>query len=60
MQQVTLLRYLCRDIVLSVPMFQRANIAFVDEIVHRLKTVFVCTGDTICYQGEIAKVNNKS
>eukprot|EP00976_Prorocentrum_cordatum_P065763 1178047-Prorocentrum_minimum.AAC.6 len=36
-------------------MFQRANIAFVDEIVHRLKTVFVCTGDTICYQGEIAK-----
>ena len=51
--QTRLRRFLCRDIVATVPIFKGASSSFVDAIVALLKPRFVITGDVVCAQHEL-------
>jgi len=51
--QLKLRRYLCRDIVSSVPIFKNTPATFIDDIVGRLRAKFVPTGEIVCNQGEM-------
>ena len=51
--QTRLRRFLCRDIVATVPIFKGGSASFIDAIVTLLKPRFVITGDVICSQNEV-------
>ncbi|KAK3238686.1 hypothetical protein CYMTET_51314, partial [Cymbomonas tetramitiformis] len=48
--QLKLRRYLCRDIVTSVPIFRSTPDPFIDDIVSRLRPKFVSTAEVVCTQ----------